>query len=147
MKRAILAAIGAAIGPFIGGLVLRLVFPPSPSSAGLPPVVYVGAMVGAALFCLLGFWCGSLVSPSVQGALVQKWRAAFCALGAAVGTVIGFIAVERVAFFAMSLSREASEWTGLASAGFGMFLGVPLGAVAFCLIGLWLGSKMGSWTE
>jgi hypothetical protein len=144
MKRAILAAIGAAIGPFIGGLVLRLVFPLSASSAGLPPVVYLGAMVGAALFCLLGFWCGSLVSPTVQGALAHNWRAAFCALGAAVGTVIGFIAVERVAFFAMSLSREASEWTGLASTGFGVMFGVPIGAVALCLTGYWLGPKIGN---
>jgi hypothetical protein len=143
VKKAILAAIGAAIGPFVGGLTIGILVNPTPSGSGLSPVLFLGAMAGAALFSLLGFWCGTLGSRSLTSNPARKWKAAFCAAGAAVGTSIGFIVIERVTFVAMSMSGP-SEWTGLASAGFGMFLGAPIGAVALCLIGYWLGSKMSS---
>lgn len=136
MKKAVFAAIGAAIGPFVCGYLWWIVFPWPPNH--IPPGFYVSLPIGAALFSLIGYWCGSIGSQvTLDHARAQKLRASFCAAGAALGTCIGFFAA---AGLALHLSKD--EWERAASGFAGLFIGVPVGAAVFCLIGLRLASSL-----
>ena len=135
MKKAIFAAIAAAIGPFICSYLWWLLFP---WPTNCPSLGFdLSLPLGAALFSLIGFWCGSIGSKvTPDHARARKLTASFCAIGAALGTCIGFFTVERLAFH---LAND--EWERGASGFAGLFLGVPVGAVVSCLIGLKLESS------
>ncbi len=150
MWKAVFASVGAAVGPFIGGFVGHFLAPPTGTPSrppvywlGMPPVWWFVVPIGGALFCLLGFWLGSVLDRrSEHDSSPKKWKALFAALGAAVGPVIGFYAVSVFCVWNIRQSGHGNEFTGLAAMGIGIIFGVPIGGALFCLLGLWLGSAL-----
>ena len=141
MKKAIFASLGAAIGPFIGGWLFRILSPASEAQHGLPPMIYVAVMLGGVLFALVGLWCGYLgAQPRPDDARTKIGNAIGCAIGAAVGPFIGAAIVFGISLSIEKLGGHANEWTGLASMFAGVAVGFPLGGILFCLLGLKLGS-------
>lgn len=149
MWKAVFASVGAAVGPFVGSLTGRfLMVPPTVSRPpvywlGLPPVYYFAVPIGGALFAFLGFWLGSTLDRrSGRRESTQKRKAAFTAFGAAVGPLIGFHAVAQPCVLHTRLSGHGNEWRGLGALVAGALVGVPVGGVLFCLLGLYLGAAL-----
>jgi hypothetical protein len=143
MKRAILVAIGAAVGPFIGGLSFRFLVMEDESSRGLPPMLYVAVLVGAAVFTLVGFLLGSLGAQSAQeSAATRTKKALLCTLGGAVGPFIGFFAIQQIYTCIEHVTGHANEWSGLEATFAGAAAGLPIGGIIFSLIGLAIGSML-----
>jgi len=70
-------------------------------------------------------------------------KALYAIVGLIVGGLIGFVAVAGISYLVMSLKSPPSEWTPVASKGFGLMFGIPIGAIAFAVIGYLLGRKAG----
>jgi hypothetical protein len=58
----------------------------------------------------------------------------FAVGGAVIGIVIGFVAVAGL----IVAIRFGGEMTGVAAVDLGLFIGAPIGGIAFASIGLWL---------
>jgi len=143
MKKAIFASIGAAIGPFVGGWLFRILFPATEAQHGLPLMMYVAVMLGGVLFALLGLWCGYLgAQPKPDDTRTKKGKAIGCAIGAAIGPFMGGWIVYTISVVIERMGGHANEWTGLASMFIGVAVGFPLGSILFCLLGLKIGSAI-----
>ena len=68
-------------------------------------------------------------------------KALYAIVGLVVGGLIGFVVVTGIAYLVFSMTQPPSEWTPVASKGYGLIFGIPIGAIVFCVIGLLLGRK------
>jgi hypothetical protein len=124
MWKVILVVLGAAVGYVGMGLVE-------------PWIHEVGFAIGWAVFAGLGFWWGCVLDRRERGARTpQKWRGTFVTLGAALGSGIGYF----VGCYIIPPGR--SEVHGPVDVAARLMLGVPVGAILFCLLGLCLGSVL-----
>jgi hypothetical protein len=94
------------------------------------------APAGAALLSSLGFWLGSVLDRRSGGGDVSQMRRFLLAtFGAAVGSIIGSV----IGMTAPELLESFGESVAYAGFEVGFFLGPPIGAVLFCVLGLWFG--------
>jgi uncharacterized protein YneF (UPF0154 family) len=68
-------------------------------------------------------------------------KVTYAIIGLIMGAAAGFVVATGIAYLVLSFTSPPSEWTPLASKGFGLILGIPIGAIVFCVIGYWLGRK------
>lgn len=136
--RTMFALLGAAVGYGIGVFASDLVC----AAIGVQdnPVEMPGAVIilaCGAVFCVLGIRLASVLGGRARRTKSsQKWQATFAALGTALGPVIGYFAV-----YCLAPSGHSDVHGPVALAG-RLFLGAPIGAILFCLLGLYLGSAL-----
>ena len=132
--RTILALLGATLGYGF------CVFVPTLACAAIDPTKIPAAIIivacGAA-FCVLGIRLAStLVGRRQRTNPPQKWQTTLASLGAAIGPAIGYFAVYCVN------PEGKSDVHGPAAEFARSFLGAPLGALVFCLLGLYVGEAL-----
>jgi len=66
------------------------------------------------------------------------WKAVFTVLGAVVGPVTGYFSAYYLVFLRMAGDCYRRPFSQMA----GLFLGVPTGAILFCLLGFCVGSVL-----
>lgn len=135
--RTIFALLGAAVGYGIGVFVSDLVCA-AIGISGKPVNMPAAAIILAsgAVFCVLGIRLAfRLGGRGRRMKAFQKWQAMLAALGTAFGPVIGYFAVYCLNAEGKSDGHVPVEFARL-------FFGAPLGAVLFCLLGLYLGAAL-----
>ena len=141
MRKALLALLGAMVGYAIGFLGSQAVFAVIGLKIGAADAVMAvsicfGIPAGGAVFSLLGFWLGcKLDARSRHTASPRKWTAMFASLGAAAGPLIGFGAFHYAALH----GERDDHWHELDALAAGLFCGVPVGGILFCLLGFCFG--------
>lgn len=138
------AAVFAVLGTVVGYVIGVLACWPALAVIGLKGdavwmIQLFGAVVGGAVFCLLGFWLGSLRDRRMgYSDSPQEWTRVAAGLGAAVGPIIGYAAVYGLTFVSMG----GDCWRRFGASAAGLFFGAPIGGILFCLLGFCLGSTL-----
>ena len=142
MWKALLALLGAMAGYAIGCFGSQAVFAViglkrDAADAAMAVMIFFSIPAGGAVFSLLGFWFGCrLDARSPHTDSPRKWKAVFASLGAAVGPLIGFGALY---YYVFLHGERGDHWRELDALGAGLFCGVPVGGILFCLLGLCFG--------
>ena len=135
--RTIFALLGATVGYGFGVLACDLMCAAigvHNNPAKMPGAAIILAC--GAIFCVLGIRLASVLGGRGRHAKSpQKWQTMLAALGTAFGPVVGYFAVY-------CLNPEGKS-DGHVPVGFARLLfGAPLGALFFCLFGLYFGEAL-----